>query len=261
MSGEGGPPLVAAAAAAGAAAAATDDQAMELTEVEGNGEDDTPTPAILGKIWDCKMIKRIKTLKGNNAWICLWCPPRFPGEPPVQRASHNATKALAHAARIPRMDVQICKGNIPQDARDRYQALWELKCFTSGARKRARREQEINTVELQNRATSSLLSPTDTVQRKSPPQQVDLTVSSSATLGTTVSTITRNSIASYRNKPKTLGFQTTLPTNSPHPMNSHAMDVALADFVLSNNLSFSIVSCPKVGQGCCSSCRFYCVCL
>ena len=47
MSGEGGPPPVA-AAAAGAAAAATDDQAMELTEVEGNGEDDTPTPAILG---------------------------------------------------------------------------------------------------------------------------------------------------------------------------------------------------------------------
>ena len=66
MSGEGGPPPVS------TAAAATDDQAMELTEVEGNGEVDTPTPAILGKIWDCKMIKRIKTLIGNNAWICLW---------------------------------------------------------------------------------------------------------------------------------------------------------------------------------------------
>ena len=174
----------------------------------------------------------------------------------MERAGHNATKALAHAAKIPRMDVQICRGSIPQDARDRYQALWEMKCFATGARKRARLQQEINTVELQNRAISrlpQLNSPIDTAHRKSPPEQVDLTVYSSPTLGNGATKV-RASIGSYHNKPKSPGYQTTLPTNSPNPKNSHAMDVALADFVFANNLPFSIVSCPKVRHGSCSSC-------
>ena len=66
ISGQGPPP-------AAAAAAVVDDRAMEVIELEDNEEDDTPTPVVLNKIWECKKIKEITTKQGKNAWICLWC--------------------------------------------------------------------------------------------------------------------------------------------------------------------------------------------
>ena len=98
-------------------------------------------------------------------------------------------------------------------------------------------------MELQSRAVENL------AQRKSPPGMVDITMASSTASGLTATTGASSQssiISTWRNTPKATSIQSTLPTTSPNVHNSFAMDVAYADFVFSNNLAFSITTCPKL---------------
>ena len=81
---------------------------------------------ILRKIWDCPNLNKalVPGRDGTSVpgWICGWCPPGrgfFKGD--------NATKALAHVAKIPRMNIRMCDGNIPQHKLLQYRNLMMAK--------------------------------------------------------------------------------------------------------------------------------------
>ena len=75
----------------------------EVDPLFDDDPDDVPEGYVLTKIWDAPRICRGVTPSGKPFWTCGHCNTKFPGQ-------HNATKALAHAARKPGHSVAICRG-------------------------------------------------------------------------------------------------------------------------------------------------------
>ncbi len=97
----------------------------ELEEVEDK-EDNLLVPCTrYYSIWDCpKINKVVSEVDGvvKNGWRCGWCM-----NPPAVFASFSATKALAHAVRLPLSDVRPCLGVIPKSFLLAYTDLYNRK--------------------------------------------------------------------------------------------------------------------------------------
>lgn len=93
------------------------------TPLDGNGVPPLPN---LKSIWDCSNMNKAVVTGVDGVpiagWRCSWCPGGgrfFRGD--------NATKALAHIAKIEGKNIQFCKGNIPQNKIIQYRNLWMVK--------------------------------------------------------------------------------------------------------------------------------------
>jgi hypothetical protein len=79
----------------------------------------------LKSIWDCNQINKGLVPGADSTsvagWTCGWCP----GGRSFKE--DNATKALAHVAKISGKNVQFCKGNIPMQKVVQYRNLWMEK--------------------------------------------------------------------------------------------------------------------------------------
>jgi hypothetical protein len=79
----------------------------------------------LKSIWDCDQINKGLVLSADGTsvarWTCGWC---FGGR---SFKGDNATKALAHVAKVSGKNVQFWKGSIPMQKVVQYRNLWMEK--------------------------------------------------------------------------------------------------------------------------------------
>ena len=209
-------------------------------------DDDVALPK-LKSIWDCHQINKglVPSPDGTSVsgWTCSWCPGggrSFKGD--------NATKALAHVAKIPGKNVKFCTGNIPRNKVIQYRNLWMEKSSAKSERS-ARSEVLDNGISnIQSRAIAAMggrdiddtrdemfIDPEPTQKRIH-----DFTVAS----GSSVGSITTSS-TTLSKKARASGKQMKLCGNAVDPDAPERMHMAIADFIHSNCLPFSLAEDPK----------------
>ena len=92
-------------------------QEKEVDLLFDDDPNDVPDGMVLKSIWDSPHIERGVTPAGKKFWRCGHCNLKFPGQ-------HNASKALAHAARKPGHSVVTCGGNQTPSWQLQYGNLW-----------------------------------------------------------------------------------------------------------------------------------------
>ena len=223
-----------------------------------DSDDDVVLPK-LKSIWDCHQINK-GLVPGPDGtlvagWTCSWCPgggQSFKGD--------NATKALAHIAKLAGKNIVFCMGNIPSNKIIQYRNLWMDKSSAKSERS-ARSEILDNGISnIQSRAIAAMggrdiddttrgeddttrgedrdvmfIAPEPTQKRIH-----DFIVPSGSSVG---STMTTSSTLSKRARAS--GKQMKLCGNAVDADAPQRMNMAIADFIHSNCLPFSLAEDPK----------------
>ena len=84
------------------------------------------------KIWDCPKVTPNVQTKGGKGWKCGWCGLVF--------VPNHATRAVNHVLKRTKKGVTTCPALIPQNYRDRYLSLVQVKEDSKTANKRAHDE-------------------------------------------------------------------------------------------------------------------------
>ena len=110
----------------------SNDNISAVTNAEGVGEDAAAVAvavpvdlATITNVWDYPKVTKSHDESGKKVWTCGWCGSVF--------KLWNATKALAHLARISKQDIKVCFANIPTATSDSYKALWHSKTAKKAA--------------------------------------------------------------------------------------------------------------------------------
>ena len=226
----------------------------------GSEGDSISTDALppLKSIWDCpKLIKGQVSGPQNTmvtGWLCLWCPGggEFKGD--------NATKALAHVAKVAGRNVRFCEGNIPQAKLKQYRDLYYSKTAERADRNNRQDVLNSNIQDIQSRAINAMGgglvdgNVAANVSTFEPPHKrpfihpnqgsnfTGSTISSGSTRG--MSSCFSPSIDHGNNHRVVAKGQMKL-WRANDSAASDRMDMAIADFVHSNCLPFSLAEDPK----------------
>ena len=210
-------------------------------------------------IWDCHQINKGVVYGPDSisvtGWTCSWCPGdgrSFKGD--------NATKALAHVAKIAGKNIVFCMGNIPRNKIVQYRNLWMDKSSAKSERS-ARSEILDNGISnIQSRAIAAMggrdiddttRGEDDTTRGEDrdvmfiAPEPTQKRIhyfivpsgSSVGSIMTTSSTLSKRKRAS--------GTQMKLCGNAVDADAPQLMNMAIADFIHSNCLPFSLAEDPK----------------
>lgn len=190
-------------------------------------------------IWECDKIERGAGTKGPY-WKCLHCKTEaFSGT--------NASKALAHVLKERGHHVRPCNGFIPPAYARRYEELMskakatkETKQSSTSARSaKLDSHQERVAVKIKRRRSLSPPPPSSQLIPKLPTHLVNppSSVTGSVSAGSFLSPNNPNKKPRQR--------QTFVHMNAPDPASVAKLDVAIADFIHGNSLSFRLVRDPK----------------
>lgn len=207
----------------------------------------------LKTIWGCAHINKTVTTDADgvpvSGWTCNWCPHGgrfFKGD--------NATKALAHVAKISGKNIQFCRGNIPRNKLIQYRNLWLEKSSAKADRTARTAVLENSISDMQSRALESMFGGDseeggdDVVVVPAPARKRphDNLVAIPSGRGTSMAaTSSAVSTSNTQKMARTVGRQMKLCGNSIDPNAPERMNMAIADFIHSNCLPFSLSEDPK----------------
>ncbi len=232
----------------------------DITHDEMNSDTSNAT---LRSVWDCPQINKALVPGPDGAhvpgWICGWCPAgrgSFKGE--------NATKALAHVAKIQRKNIRFCEGNIPQQKLIQYRNLWMIKSAAKSERTIRVNPMTDSIGDMQSRALLAVggteritfgdrMDDDDDVMLMGPPQKrpffPSTPIAQDSFTGSTISSASASTAAAnFVSKPAGAGrasMQMKLCGNVVDPDAAEKMNIAIADFIHSNCLPFSLADDPK----------------
>lgn len=228
-------------------------------------EDETATEtsiATLKSIWDCPQINKALVPGPDGSfvpgWTCGWCSSgrgTFKGD--------NATKALAHVAKIQGKNIRFCDGSIPQYKMIQYRNLWMSKSAAKSDRAIRANSMTDSISDMQARTLQAMggsgtitmdrccLEENDDVILMSPPRKKPFVplippIALDSFTGSTISSSTGS--GSYVSKPARAGAsrrQMKLCGNVVDLDAPEKMNIAIADFIHSNCLPFSLADDPK----------------
>lgn len=207
---------------------------------DGNDEEDDEAAHMdeLKTIFDDENIEKYTSADGKPRWKCNWCKNSF--------ASWNATKALAHVARIAKADIKTCTGNIDKNSRALYLRLYErLQKRREGSQERV--TQLANSIISSNHRAAITLEEQRSRKRNrdvSVGRSEEETTPSGLTTRTSFSTTTSMNHESFKKKVAP-SFTQTLIHDGPNPNAETKLTMAIADMIHSCGLSFSLGSEPK----------------
>jgi hypothetical protein len=214
------------------------DDGNNINNNEEDSADSDVTLPRLKTIWECAHINKTVMAGADgvpvSGWTCNWCPHGgrfFKGD--------NATKALAHVAKITGKNIQFCRGNIPRNKVIQYRNLWLEKSSAKADRTARTVVLEDSISDMQSRALESMFGgdSEEGGSRKRP--HGDLVAIPSGR-GTTAATSNTQKMMA-----RTVGRQMKLCGNSIDPNAPELMNMAIADFIHSNCLPFSLSEDPK----------------
>ena len=209
-------------------------------ENDDDGKQSSDLPDHYNSIWDCEKLSKYTDKDGKKRWRCCWCGKSFGG--------WNATKAIAHVLRNTGQEISLCKARVSPEYRDLYVAL-------SNRISKKRQSQLLfhNTIDMtidhKNNETAAML---ESKRRKPSPGLSTLDSSRPSAAGllsapASVSNVPQvPSILSFdinRSQEKTQ-VQLRL-TDGPNPMADSKLTMAIADFIHSYGLNFSLAQKPK----------------
>ncbi|KAL3766558.1 hypothetical protein ACHAWU_007798, partial [Discostella pseudostelligera] len=238
-----------------------------MMEVIDSSDSEAEAPKPLTTIWDCPNVRKI-----NGGWECGYCPPAsnfFKGE--------NATKALYHVLKIKGHNVRPCDGCIPPQYANAYTDLHLRNNAASETRQQKKSAMNKVIGDIQSRTVAAIgggVVVVPTLPAYEPGISLLSSTPSSLSSATASSSIKkRTSSSSYggtisgwaaaashqsnhapqkkfkggESKPASSQLQLKLYGASTYdPSAAGRLNVAIADFLHSNCLSFSLAECPKL---------------
>ena len=213
----------------------------------GDDHIESPLP-ILNTIWDCPMMNKVLIPGPGGSmvcgWTCGWCPV---GRAPFKGGS--APRALAHVAKVSGVSIWFCDGSIPIAKIRQYWDL-HLSKMQNKSEKEARKTVLYDTISnLQARTQDSL--GRECMDNKDGGDTMDsnclLEPPRKCSPPDEVSTSTIGSLFSHKAARAPQKKQLKLCANS-NAIDLHApeqLHVAIADFIHSNCLPFSLAEDPK----------------
>jgi hypothetical protein len=161
-------------------------------------------------------------------------------------------KALHHILKNPGQNIKLCKGNIPFQKKQQYKALYNLGIIKKRDRQGRSKEMREEIDEYQDRTLAAhflaITVPTAaSLVHKGHPEEMN---SSQSTMLLSITSTPRHSPSfASLSKPKTLTldkgqltlFGITILINA-----TNACHIAIASFIHSNALPFSLSECPKL---------------
>lgn len=209
--------------------------------------------ATLTSIWDCpKMIKLlVDGGKGSlvPGWRCGWCK--------TERKGDNATKALNHVAKISKKGVSWCTTNIPQPYLLKYRDLYFSKQNAKSDRSLAGDVLNNSISDMQARVVEAMgesvgvdvgsADVDDDVLLMEPPRKrmFQPTLHNAIGIGGNGTGATSSSALQQKARGVMKQKQLKLHGNTIDPGASQRMNIAVADFIHSNCLPFSLAEDPK----------------
>jgi len=162
------------------------------------------------------------TKPDHSKWmLCKWCNQEF--------KNPHATRMLAHLIKKPNRNIQTCKANIPKENHNRYLNLFMLQQTSTGKRKRAQTEISLSVDDSQSVACSALL------ERWGVSGNSDI-----------VDLVSSHSLVT--SKSSQMDIATAMDKSGRRMLeisNHAALEMAIADFVLCENIPDRVVESPR----------------
>jgi len=242
-----------------------DEDEVIINDDANSSTDNAVIPTKLKSIWDCNRMNKGLVPGADGipvaGWTCGWCPGggrSFKGE--------NATKALAHVAKIKGKNIISCTGNIPRHKIIQYRDLW-LERSSTKSEKNARSAVLDNSIsDMQIRAVNSMFGATidsgtgeggdDCVLVNPAPARKrahevlvlpggGVSGGSGGGDGSAASTITSSTHSTKMTRVSGKQLKLCGNANAVNPDAPDLMNIAIADFIHSNLLPFSLAEDPK----------------
>ena len=228
-------------------------EADPIDIINVDNEDHGADLPVLFSIWKCPMINKFAGFDDNGKS----CPLESDSSQPKPFRTMNATKALVHVAKVPGYDIRPCRGRIPAAKSRQYRELHLSKTLTKEQRKNKKDMMNNQIADMQERTVFSLAASGSTGagdENENSPAIPSLkrpwtvTEQSSSLTGST--STPRHSPSLFfnpRKKPKSGRVTQMKLCGNAIDMNAGArINVAIADFIHSHLLPFSLAQDPKL---------------